>query len=109
MRRRLAPILFEDEERDSAKAQRISPVAPAKVSASAKAKTDTKRTPEGLTVFNMDSLMAHLGTLTLNEVCLPSQPEQLFMVTTKMTGAQKKAFELLNIPDKDKVFTVTDT
>ncbi len=106
LRRRLAPILFEDEERERTKAYRTSPVATAEVSATAKAKADTKHTGEGLTVFSMDSLMAHLGTLTLNEVGLPSQPEKLYMVTSKMTPAQLKAFELLNIPDKEKVFTV---
>ncbi len=97
---------YGDEERERTKAYRTSPVATAEVSATAKAKADTKRTGEGLTVFSMDSLMAHLGTLTLNEVGLPSQPEKLYMVTSIMTPAQLKAFELLNIPDKEKVFTV---
>ena len=45
MRRRLAPILFEDDDREGARARRNSPVEPAKVSERAKAKAADKRTP----------------------------------------------------------------
>ena len=47
MRRRLAPILFEDDDREGARAQRSSPVEPARVSKRAKAKAAKKRTPDG--------------------------------------------------------------
>ena len=70
LRRKLAPLLFEDSEREAARAQRDSPVEPAQVSAAAKAKAASKRTPEGLPVQGLRTLLAHLGALTLNHVTL---------------------------------------
>ncbi len=106
MRRRLAPLLYEDDDRNAARAQRKSPVAPAEVSDRAKRKADTKRTAEGLPVLDMSTLMAHLGTLTLNEVSLPSQPSASFMLASEPTLIQSRAFELLGLSERDKVFTV---
>ena len=44
LRRRLAPLLFEDDDRQQARAKRTSPVQPAQISDRAKAKADTKTT-----------------------------------------------------------------
>ncbi|MDE0694322.1 MAG: IS1634 family transposase, partial [Boseongicola sp.] len=74
MRRDLAPILFEDDDREGARAQRNSPVEPARVSESARAKAADKRTPDGLPVHGFTTLLADLATLTLNEVTLPGSP-----------------------------------
>ncbi len=71
MRRRLAPILSGDGDRGAARARRGSPVERAEVSESARAKADTKRTPDGLPVHSLRTPRADLGTLTLNEVTLP--------------------------------------
>ncbi len=80
MRRRLAPLLFEDDDREGARAQRSSPVEKAEVSERAKAKTDTKRTPDGL----------------------PGSPDHAFPLMAKPTERQGRAFELLDIdPAKD--------
>ncbi len=106
MRRRLAPLLYEDDDRNAARAQRKSPVAPAEVSSSAKRKANTKRTAERLPVLDMSTLMAHLGTLTLNEVSLPNQPSASFMLASEPTLIQSRAFELLGLSERDKVFTV---
>ena len=74
LRRKLAPLLFEDSEREAAAAQRASPVAPAEVAAS---KVTSKRTPEGLPVQSLRTRLEHLGTLTLNRVILtPDDPQE---------------------------------
>ena len=102
MRRRLAPLLFEDDDREGARARRSSPVEKAEVSESAKAKADTKRTPDGLPVHSMTTLLADLATLTLNEVTLPGSPDHAFPLMAKPTELQCRAFELLDIdPAKD--------
>ena len=75
LRRRLAPLLFEEEDRAGARALRQSPVEQAQVSASTKAKAAGKQTPEGLPVHSFQTLLADLGTLTLNEVTLPDAPQ----------------------------------
>ncbi len=72
MRRRLAPVLFEDDDRGAAKARRGSPVEPAEVSGVAEAKADTKRTADGLPVHSLRTLLADLGPLTLNDASLGS-------------------------------------
>ncbi len=82
MRRRLAPVLFEDDDRGAAKARRGSPVEPAEVSGVAEAKADTKRTADGLPVHSLPvhslpvhslrTLLADLGPLTLNDASLGS-------------------------------------
>ena len=97
MRRRLAPILFEDDDREGARAQRSSPVEPAEVSESAKAKADTKFTPDGLPVHSFTTLLGDLATLTLNEVTLPDSPDHAFPLLAQPTELQARAFELLEI------------
>ncbi len=97
MRRRLAPMLFEDDDREGARARRNSPVGPAGVSDSAKAKAGTKRTPDGLPVHSFRTLLADLGTLTLNEVTLPGSPDHALPLLAKPTELQGRAFELLEI------------
>ena len=61
LRRRLAPLLFEDDDREGARAQRTSPVAPAKVSESAKLKADTKLTSDGLPVHSLNDASRRSG------------------------------------------------
>ncbi len=97
MRRRLAPMLFEDDDREGARARRSSPVEPARVSERAKAKASDKRTPDGLPVHSFRTLLADLGTLTLNEVTLPGSPDHALPLLAKPTELQGRAFELLEI------------
>ncbi len=102
MRRRLAPMLFEDDDREGARAQRNSPVEPARVSESARAKAADRRTPDGLPVHSLRTLLADLGTLTLNEVTLPGAPDHAFPLLATTTEPQRRAFELLDIdPARD--------
>ncbi len=108
MRRRLAPILFEDDDREGARARRSSPVEPAKVSDSAKAKADTRRTPDGLPVHSFTTLLSDLGTLTLNHASLPGRSDSRFLLASEPTELQAKAFALLGMdPDRDACISVT--
>ena len=50
----------------------------AEVSESAKAKAASKQTPDGMPVHSFPTLMADLGTLTLNDVSLPGRPGSAF-------------------------------
>ncbi|WP_420431332.1 IS1634 family transposase [Candidatus Poriferisocius sp.] len=97
MRRRLAPLLFQDDEKEGAREERASPVAPARVSASAKSRADSKLTADGLPVHSFRTLMEDLATLTLNEVSLPGNPELALPLLAVPTQLQNRAFELLNI------------
>ena len=97
MRRRLVPILFEDDEPDSARAARASPVEPACVSESARDKAASKTTPDGLPVHGFRTLLDDLATLTLNEVSLPGNPDPALPLLATPTQLQSRAFELLNI------------
>ena len=97
LRRRLAPLLFEDDDRPAARAMRQSPVEKAAVSSSAKAKSSTRKTPEGLPVHSFQTLLDDLATLTLNEVTLPGNPDDAFPMVSQPTPLQAKAFELLEI------------
>ena len=97
LRRRLAPLLFEDDDREGARAQRTSPVQKAEVSDRARAKANTKSTSDGFPVHSMDTLLGDLATLTLNEVTLPGGAEHGFPVMARPTPLQHKAFELLEI------------
>ena len=56
----------------SATAKRLSPVAKAQVSDSAKRKADRMQTGHGDPLMSISSLMAHLATVTLNRIILPS-------------------------------------
>ena len=106
LRRRLAPLLFEDDDRQQARAKRTSPVQPARISDRAKAKADTKTTAEGFPVHSLKTLLADLATLTLNQVTLPTNPDQGFPMIAQPTPLQRKAFELLEV-DPTKIVPST--
>jgi len=96
MRRALAPILFDDHDREAARRARSSVVAPAEISAAAKAKKQTRRTEDGLPVQSFQSLLAHLRTLTRNRV--RATPAVAFDQLTQPTPLQQRAFDLLHVP-----------
>lgn len=97
LRPRLAPILCEDDDREGARAARASPVEPAQVSSSTKAKAGAKRTPDGSPVPSMTTLLADLATLTLNTVTLAKTPDRPVRMMATPTKAQCGAFDLLDI------------
>ena len=97
MRRDLAPILFDDEDRETANAQRDSIVAPAQRSPSARAKAKTKRTEDGLPVHSFRTLLADLASIVRN-TCTPTAiSAPCFEKTTRPTPLQQRALDLLRV------------
>jgi len=94
MRRALAPMLFDDEDRDRAQAQRTSIVAPAQRSESAQKKAVSKQTADGLPVHSFQTLLADLATLTRNRVRMGAQSFDMFATPTPV---QRQAFQLLEL------------
>ena len=97
MRRDLAPLLFQDEQRAEAEATRASVVAPAPRSASALAKDRTKRTPDGYPVQSFRDLLRDLATVAKNRVQPRAPQAPAFEVMTTPTALQTRAFRLLNV------------
>ncbi len=97
MRQRLKPMLFDDEDAEGAEARRPSVVAPAEVSASARVKAATKRTPGGDPVHSFRTLLDDLATITRNTVAPRLAGAKPFQVTTRPTPLQKKALDYLGI------------
>ena len=77
MRRALAPMLFDDDDKASAEAARPNSVSPAQRSESAERKARTKRTTDDTPVHSFQSLLADLATLTKNTVTFGSQTLQM--------------------------------
>jgi hypothetical protein len=96
LRQKLAPILFDDHEREAAESGRASIVARAPRSQAALQKDKTRQTASGLPVHSFRTLLADWATMAKNRVRLPgSQPE--FDVLTQPTPLQKQVFDLLNL------------
>jgi Transposase DDE domain len=74
MRARLAPMLYDDTDKEAAEAMRDSIVAKAGRSPKAIAKQTTGRTEDGLPVHSFQSLLADLATLTHNTVVTALAP-----------------------------------
>lgn len=89
---RLAPLLFTDEEPLSP----ADPVAPAKRSASAKAKAGSARTQDGHPAHSFADLIADLGTLCRNEIRI-GESEHTYSRLTKQSDLQARTFDLLGI------------
>jgi hypothetical protein len=98
LRARLAPMLYDDTDKEAAAAARASIVAKAERSPSAIAKQTTGRTPDGLPVHSLASLLADLATLTRNTMLSALAPEHPFTLTARPTPIQNKAFDLLGLP-----------
>ena len=96
MRQRLAPMLYDDDDKETAEALRPSVVAKAERSPAAVTKQTTGRTPDGLPVHSFQTLIADLATLTKNTVEIATAPGIPFTITARPTPIQKKALELLD-------------
>lgn len=84
LRQRLAPLLVAS---DGSGPPRDSPT---------EAGTEGKA-GGGLPTHSFRTLLADLGTLTLNEATLPSAPDRPFTLFAKPTPLQRKAFDLLAV------------
>jgi hypothetical protein len=98
MRARLAPMLYDDADKEAAEAMRDSIVAKAQRSPAAITKETTGRTDDGLPVHSFQSLLADLATLTRNTVVTALAPDHPFTLTARPTPIQQKAFDLLGLP-----------
>jgi hypothetical protein len=96
LREALAPVLFDDHDREAAETLRTSVVAPAERSPGAKHKDHTKHTADGLPVDSLRTLLSDLGTLTTNLLRLRGTDSQ-FHQLTQATDVQRRVFELLDI------------
>jgi len=98
MRRALSPMLFDDDDKQGADLRRDSIVAPAKRSARAEWKAQTKRSPDdGSPVHSFQTLLQDLATIAKNRIRpkLADAPE--FDRVTTPTALQTRAFDLLGL------------
>ena len=97
MRRALAPVLFDDDDRQAAEKRRTSIVAPACRSEGAEAKAINKRTKADEPVHSFKSLLRDLATIAKNTV-QPTTPEApIFEIITRPTAVQKRTLDLLGV------------
>jgi transposase len=97
MRQSLAPMLFDDEDKENAQSFRSSPVATATVSPTAKKKAQRKITEDGLPVHSFQTLLDDLATITKNYLQPKIADSPIFTKLTRPTPVQRKAFELLGL------------
>ena len=97
MRQKLAPILFDDDDKEAAEALRDSIVAPAQRSPKAKKKDLTKRTEDHFPVHSFRTLLEDLKTLCKNRVRTSGESSCNFHMLTQPTDVQKRAFKLLDV------------
>jgi hypothetical protein len=97
MRQKLAPLLFDDTDKDAAEASRKSVVASARRSPEAIRKQNTGVTRDGLPVHSFRTLLADLATLARNTIATAITPGYPLTVLTRPTPVQRKAFELMEI------------
>jgi hypothetical protein len=97
MRRALAPMLFDDDDKGSAARRRKSPVAKAQRSEKAERKARTKLTTEGAPVHSFQSLLRDLATVVKNRVQPRGGSVQPFEIITTPTALQQRALDLLGV------------
>ena len=88
LRQAWAPLTYTDEEPPAP----ASPVAPARRSASAEVKASRQHDQDGRPYRSFRGLLAHLGTLSRNELCFAGTPATV-PVLTEPTSEQRQAFE----------------
>jgi hypothetical protein len=93
LRQAWAPLTYTDEDPPP----QANPVAPARRSASAEAKASRQHDEAGRPYRSFRGLLAHLGTLTRNQVRFAGAPAAI-PVLTEPTPEQRQAFDLIGIP-----------
>ena len=97
MRRVLASILFEDDDKPAGKKLRSSVVAPAQRAPGAESKAFSKKTADGEPVHSFKTLLRDLATLVKNRVQPKAEGTEPFDITTTPTSLQKRAISLLKL------------
>ena len=101
MRARLAPMLYDETDREAAAAMRASIVAKAERSEAARRKQTTGLTDDGLPVHSFQSLLADLATYARIQATTALNDKYVFTLHTRPTPIQQRAFELLALnPDR---------
>jgi tRNA G18 (ribose-2'-O)-methylase SpoU len=90
LRQAWAPLTYTDEDPPA----QASPVTPAERSPSAEAKASRQHDENGRPYLSYQGLLAHLGTLTRNELHFPGTPAAV-PVLTQPTSRQQEAFDLI--------------
>jgi len=93
LRQAWAPLTFTDEDPPAPE----NPVAPARRSAHAQAKASRQRDPDGRPYHSFRGLLAHLATLTRNQVRIPGTRTDI-PVLAEPTSTQRRAFDLIGAP-----------
>ncbi len=104
LRQKLAPLLYEEQDRAAAERRRDTPVAPARHTPATEAKRRTRQTAEGDTVWDFRGLLGELGTLQRNRVRfqLPGESEHPEVrLLTEPSRLQRRVFELLQLRQRD--------
>ncbi len=96
MRQALAPLLFDDDDKAAAEAQRASVVAPAQRSPRALRKAQTHQNDDGVPVHSFQTLLHDLATVTKNRIRFCESLTETTMLTTP-TPLQQRAFDLLQV------------
>jgi len=95
MRRALAPILFDDDDTETARRLRKSVVAKAEVSPAARRKAATKRTAADEPVHSFRTVLEDLATIAVNRIRPPGGEIPEFDRTTTPTPFQTKILDIL--------------
>ncbi|NEO31970.1 MAG: IS1634 family transposase [Symploca sp. SIO3C6] len=94
----LTPILFVEVESELALLASSDVVPQAKRSKKALSKARKQKTPDNLPVHSFSTMMADLGTITLNTINTRIEGKDItFEKITQPTPLQQKAIELLNV------------
>jgi transposase len=100
MRAKLAPLLYDDTDRETAARMRTSAVAKAQRSPAAQRKETTGRTDDGLPVHSLQTLLGDLATHCRMRATTPLNEKYVFTLYSRPTATQTRAFELLGVkPD----------
>ncbi len=100
MRERLAPMLYDDDDKAAAEALRESPVAKAQRSPAALAKSATGRAADGAPVHSFQTLLADLATLARNTVVTANAPDRPFTILTRPNSDPAKGLRPPGIPHR---------
>ena len=101
MRARLAPLIYDDADREAAARLRNSVVAKAQRSPAARRKETTGLTEDGLPVHSFQSLLADLATYSRIQAATAINENYVFTLYSRPTPTQARAFELLGVkPDR---------
>jgi hypothetical protein len=95
---KLAPLLFDDDDKAAADKLRASVVAPAQRTTADQAKAHSKRTQADLPVHSFQTLLGDLATIVCNRVQPKDATTPAFDIITVPTALQQRALDLLQVP-----------